>query len=72
MIEDDLDMTDRTLRSGPAIREGLSGMLEGLEKLQAQTEEATGETAKRQRLEDGSSKPLSGPPALQPFGRADR
>ena len=47
-------------------------MLEGLEKLQAQTEEATGETAKRQRLEDGSSKPLSGPPALQPFGRADR
>ena len=72
VVDDDLDMTDRTLRSGPAIREGLSGMIESLEKLQAQTEEATGETAKRQRLEDGTSKSLSTPAALQPFGKADR
>ena len=74
-VIDDADMLDKTTRSGPAIREGLSEMLEGLQKLQAQTEEVAVEKAedrKRQRLEDGSGKPSSVPPAMQPFGKADR
>ena len=74
-VIDDADMLDKTTRSGPAIREGLSEMLEGLQKLQAQTEEVAvdkAEDRKRQRLEDGSGKPSSVPPAMQPFGKADR
>ena len=74
-VIDDADMLDKTIRSGPAIREGLSEMLEGLQKLQAQTEEEAvdkAEDRKRQRLEDGSGKPSSVPPAMQPFGKADR
>ena len=71
-IEDDLDITDKTIRSGPVIREGLCGMLAGLETLQAKTEETTGEATKKQRLEDGRSKPSSVASALQPFGGAGR
>ena len=69
VVDDDMELMDKTMRSGPAIRAGLSGMLEGLEKLQAKTEEETGDL-KRQRLDDGTSKPSSTAAALQPFARA--
>eukprot|EP00435_Cladocopium_sp_Y103_P015262 s2571_g3.t1 len=61
VIEDEMEIAD----AGPALREGLTDMLTGLERLQEKTDEATGDQ-KRQRLEDGTSKPS----ALQPFARA--
>lgn len=39
-IDDEEDTIDRTSRSSQVMRDGLSGMLDGLEKLRARTEEA--------------------------------
>eukprot|EP00435_Cladocopium_sp_Y103_P020880 s2399_g5.t1 len=68
VIDDEMEFSDTT---GPAIREGLTDMLQGLEKLQEKTDEATGDV-KRQRLEDGTSKPSCGAAALEPFAKAGR
>eukprot|EP00435_Cladocopium_sp_Y103_P018127 s3376_g4.t1 len=65
VIEDEMEIAD----TGPALREGLSDMLTGLERLQEKTDEATGDQ-KRQRLDDGTSKPSTAAAALRPFARA--
>eukprot|EP00435_Cladocopium_sp_Y103_P075152 s50_g54.t1 len=51
VVDDDMDVSERNERSGKAISNGLHHMLEGLEKIQTQTEEAIDNGAsKRQRL----------------------
>ena len=68
-IEDDEEVADRTVKTGQIMREGISGMLDGLVQLQARTEEMVEESGhKRQRTDDGLAKSN----ALQPFGGAGR
>ena len=71
MIEDEDEGLDRTYKSGQAMRAGLQGMKEGLQKLRTQTDEAIEMSgSKRQRVEGGASNPK--PSALEPFGGAGR
>ena len=67
-IEDEDEGLDRTAKSSQVMREGLKGMLDGLEQLHARTEEICVETGnKRQRVDDGNKSS-----AMQPFGGAGR
>ena len=66
-IEDEDAGLDRTSKTGQAMREGLTGMLDGLEQLRARTEDPGDEVQpKRQKVWDGKSS------AMQPFGGAGR
>jgi predicted nucleic acid-binding Zn-ribbon protein len=67
-IEDEDEGLDRTAKSSQVMREGLKGMLDGLEQLHARTEEIGEESgSKRQRVDDGKKSS-----AMQPFGGAGR
>ena len=67
-IEDEDEGLDRTTKTSQAMREGLTGMLDGLEQLRARTEDPGEEAVpKRQKVADGFK-----PTALQPFGGAGR
>lgn len=70
-LDDAVEVLDRTARSGPDLREGLIGMKDSLEKLQAKTEEmveANEAGNKRPRLEENTGKSR----AMEPFGGAGR
>lgn len=67
-IEDEDAGLDRTAKSSQDMREGLKGMLDGLEQLHVRTEEIGEESGnKRQRVDDGKKSS-----AMQPFGGAGR
>ncbi|CAL1170671.1 unnamed protein product [Cladocopium goreaui] len=64
-IEDEEEAVDRTVKTSQIMREGLSGMLDGLVQLKARTEDIGEEQGnKRQRTDDGLAKSS----AMQPFG----
>ena len=69
-IEDEEEAVDRTAKTGQIMREGISGMLDGLVQLKARTEDMAVEEQglKRQRTDDGATKST----AMQPFGGAGR
>ena len=70
-LDDAVEVLDRTARSGPDLREGLNGMKDSLEKLQAKTEEmveANEAGNKRPRLEENTGKSR----AMEPCGGAGR
>lgn len=68
-IEDEEEAVDRTVKTSQIMREGLSGMLDGLVQLKARTEDIGEEQGnKRQRTDDGLAKSS----AMQPFGGAGR